>query len=111
VLVLERSGALPRMGLMGLMGLMGRISLMSPIGPVRIRGRQVALPTAGSSQQRIEHDVERSLLFRERLFRRKGIHVESLRIETELVFDGLGLESEISQRIDVAAKFSLGVFH
>ena len=57
-----------------------------------------------------KHDVEGSLLFREGLFRRKGIHVESLRIETELFFDGLGLESEISQRIDMAAKFSLGVF-
>jgi hypothetical protein len=101
---------------MGLMGLMGRISLMSPIGHIRIRGREVALHTAGSSRQRIEdeheHDVGRSprTLFREGPVGRKGIHVESLHIETELFFDGLGLESEISQRIDVAAKFSLGVF-
>jgi len=44
---------------MGLMGLMGRISLMSPIGPIRIRGRQVALPTAWSSHQRLEHEHEK----------------------------------------------------
>jgi hypothetical protein len=83
---------------MRLMGLMSRISLMSPIGHIRIRGREVALPTAGSSHQRIEHDVGRSptTLFREGAFGRTGIHVESLRIETELFFDGLGLESEIS---------------
>ena len=43
---------------MGLMGLMGPISLMSPIGPICIRGREVALPNAGSSRQRIEHEHE-----------------------------------------------------
>ncbi len=56
-------GSLPRMGLMGLMG---RISLMSPIGHIRISGRQVALPTAGSSHQRIEdeHDEGRTPISR-----------------------------------------------
>jgi hypothetical protein len=98
------------------MGLMGRISLMSPIGHIRIRGREVALRTAGPSHQRVEdedeHDVGRgpTTLLREGPLGRTGIHVESLRIETELFFDGLWLESEISQRIDVAAKFPLGVF-